>query len=439
MALESTGNFQGLNANWPLDTDPAQLGAAHLRLLKGVLKNYFVGTFADKASFVTWAASNTALSGSLVLINSVWWVVSDVGASTNTTEGKDWFIVTATKQARKLSSLNQLGPINSLNTQGIATITSSQRRRPQVRYSVSLAGTDFDATVANAAFPNGTPVANDVAIQLRAGSPSYSFIRQYTGSMWAEVNVDVYNTLVAFGSLAAQLVIAESVDTVRVRTMREELLGLTHLQVADPDGFGPDSLVFWHGLKAGVMSNTGEVNYSSLLKANAIRWVGLDGSSATGAPPAGAVTPLADLGTLGTAYAAQTVAYTSYSFCNISLILATNGNFSIAANDEVLSGTPIDGPYVDNPGVGAGTTLEARFAVTGDVGFAFSDAALETWQPLTSTRNVGVFVSVTGEVSSAAKTINVTAQVRIVGNPASEVSKVIALTANAHIEIGPAP
>lgn len=443
MALESGSQPKDLNPDWPLNTDPAQLGAAHLRLIKLVLRKFFIGTFVDRAAFLAWYATNTVTfyPGALTIIGDKWWQIDSISAGANTTEGRDFFIVDTTWRARVATKPRILGEVNSQGGQGLAIINSNARRRPQLRYVNILTGTAFDAAQAAAAFPAGTPVANDVCVQLVPGSPSYSFIKFYTGSGWSDVGVEVYNSMVAFGLVGAQLLVSESVDTVRVRTMRMEKVGLTNMIVEDPDGFGPDDLIYWYGPKAGLISTNGEIAYGSLVKANALRWIGLDGLASSEAPPSGAVTPLANVGTLGTAYEFHDVGYLGYggsntAYANIALVLSTNGNFAVVGNSELLSGTPIDGPYVDNTGVGAGTGLECRFEATGDTIYKLPDTTFDTWQALTSTRSAGVYSSRGETIGMTSRAISLTVRIRKVGDAGSEVSKTLTLTAKAVLSDG---
>ena len=193
MALESGSQPKDLNPDWPLNTDPAQLGAAHLRLIKLVLRKFFIGTFVDRAAFLAWYATNTVTfyPGALTIIGDKWWQIDSISAGANTTEGRDFFIVDTTWRARVATKPRILGEVNSQGGQGLAIINSNARRRPQLRYVNILTGTAFDAAQAAAAFPAGTPVANDVCVQLVPGSPSYSFIKFYTGSGWSDVGVEV--------------------------------------------------------------------------------------------------------------------------------------------------------------------------------------------------------------------------------------------------------
>ncbi|MGK0419177.1 MAG: hypothetical protein ACJARV_000058 [Candidatus Pseudothioglobus sp.] len=65
MGLETATTISGLNASWPLGTDPVAQGDNHIQLIKDVLKQQFTGGATGLASPVTVTASEmNALAGS---------------------------------------------------------------------------------------------------------------------------------------------------------------------------------------------------------------------------------------------------------------------------------------------------------------------------------------------------------------------------------------
>ena len=441
MALETGTQPKDLNPDWPLDTDPAQLGAAHLRLIKKILRNYFIGTFAARADLIAWytANPNSFLNGALTIVEGRWFEILSTSAGANTTDGLDFFIVASTWRARAVSQVKQLGFVNSQNTTGLATINSLQRRRPLVRFVTVLSGTTFDAAEASAAFPNGVAVANDICIQLKAGSPSYSFCKRYNGSSWADVEISVFNTLVAFAQMSAQLVSAVSVDTDRVRTARQEVVGLTHMWVLDPEGFGPDELIQWYGDKTDLISSNGEVLYSSLTILNAISYTTKLGQTGSGGespvppptPPTDA-TVLSNLGTLGTSYSAQNTAYGGgVSTSSITLTARTNGTFSLAF--QLFSeGSPISGALLSDTTEGIGSQFEVMFEAVAEPALS---GTLNTWLPITENRSINFGITAgppsLGSSQTLSDSVVVAMKVRKTATPGVVESKAVTLNVEA--------
>lgn len=442
MALETGNNTQNLNATWPLDIDPVSLGAAHLRLIKTALKNQFLGVFFNRQAIKDWYTANspTFLDGAMAVVESRWYIISSISAGANTTEGLDFFILASTWRAIAVSRPKQLGQINSQNTQGIAIINSTQRRRPLVRYVHVLSGTSFDVAAANAAFPNSAPVQNDICIQLIAGSPSYSFIKKYTGS-WQDVDIELFNVGAAFGAFSAQMLSAVSLDSDRVRTSVQETIGDVNMHVVKPDGFGPDELAVWYGPKAGLIGLNGEISYNSLLEANAIYYLKTNGISNAGGeappvdPPPTDATVLSNLGTLATAYSAQTSRYNNQiAAASITLSFNTSGQFVISGFLDITE-LPQSGPYLSATAAGIGDQFEVKFDAPAGSGLT---GTLGTWQAITQTRSVTVSVS-SNEGTSDSIAHNIIVSVRKIVTPATVETKTVTLTATAFSYPGQEP
>jgi hypothetical protein len=436
MALEIATQPRDLNADWPLDLDDARLGAAHLRLIKSLVKQTYLGRFLNKAAYIAWAATSThGLDGSIALIDNQLWTTRFVGAIASKPDGRDWFKVKDDFRAFAINNLTQLGKLNSQNTSGLGNIYSIAKRRPLVRYVQVLSGTEFNSADASAAFPDSKPVDNDICIQLLVGVSSQSFIRTYAGAEWRDIDINVFSKAAAFASLSAQMVSAVSLDADRLRVRRQEIMGETNIHVVDPDGFGPDSLVLWFGPKEGVVSWDGEIAYGSLTVVNAIRYETLAGKTGGGgtAPDPDPVPPtdatiLAALGTMGESYSSETRTYRNNAGSSaVSIQMLTNGNFSFGM-DETGTGSPISGPFLSATSPGIGAQFEVKFDTGAGTGLT-TNSPLGAWTPLNA--NIYLTLRANSDEGTSLSNIsrNVTVSVRKITTPGTVVQKVVAMSA----------
>lgn len=446
MALETGSQPKDLNPNWPLGTDPALLGAAHLRLLKAAVKAYLIGTFATREAFKTWyltgTNSSSFLSDAIAVIDGRLWVIDKTAPAGNNTDGRDFFVVNSGVQARAINDRSQLGRKNSSGELGLANINSSQRRRPLVRFVNILSGSFFDVAKANSAFPNGVAVANDICIQLVPGTPSYSFIRMYTGSSWIELDIELFTRGAAYASFSAQMLSAVSVDTDRVRTARQEVFGQNNMWVIDPDGFGPDELVQWYGPKTGLVSFSGEIAYGSLTIANALTYTRKTGISGGGGeepvpdPTPTDATVLTSLGTLAAAYSSESDIYNSAPATSSTTVsMLRNGKFSVSGVQSV-TGTPQSGSYLSATAADIGDQFEVKFDASN--GSSVSGSSLGVWLALSSNRSISVTAYAAPEATEVV-TRQITVSVRKITTPGVVESKVVTLTADAQSRAGDIP
>lgn len=441
MPLESGNRPADLNEIWPLDIDPAALGGAHIRKLKLALRANLLGAFVSIEAFKTFYATDPSLqNGCLAHIDGRWFAVESVPIGLPQVDGPDWFFLAAGVRASAVSSPTQAGQLNSQNTDGMAVINSSARRRPLVRYVPVLSGTEFDVVEANAAFPNNQPISNDVCIQLIPGSNTRSLIRYFNGSSWVDLDFKLFSRAASFGFFAAQMLSAMSLDTDRVRTRTHEIVGETNMQVFNPDGFGPDDLVMWFGPKDGLISFSGEISYSSLTKNNALRYDTLAGISGGGgeADPEAPVPPtdatiLANVGSLGTTYSSTSETYsTSPGTSSVGITMNTNGTFTITGFDAI-DGLPLSGAFLSDTTPGIGDQFEVRFESVGSV-----LGTLDSWLPLSIVRGVYILVNrdVAGVTTSNA---SVTVRVRKTSTPGVVESKTVSLSSTITVSDGIIP
>jgi hypothetical protein len=445
MPLESPLKPGDLNENWPLSSDPASFGANHLRTIKKMLKGNILGAFSTRELLTSFletavAAGFQMQNGCLAFVNGAWYALEAVSAGSNNINNSMCFPATSTIRATRVA---QRGVLSAQNQSGLVSINSSQRRRPLVAFIQVAAATSFDSTAANAAFPDGVPVGNDVCIQLLPANNGQAEVRFYNGASWNPVDDVIYSRSVAYTLLATQMILAVSVDTTRVRTRQLEVMGNTNVYVIDPDGFGPDSLVKWFGAKLPVTGLNGELSYSSMTIANAISYETLDGKSGSGgqAPdpdptPPGDATVLTDLGTLGTAYEAFNEEFFDFGAqAVINVTVKPDGTFVISAFRE-RTGEPPSGPLLSEVAAGIGSQFEVRFTPVGGTSIYLS-GPVNQWLIMNTDRTVSLVAESDQFNRNITRTQNLQVEVRKIGGASQ--TKTISLLANAVTNAGAVP
>lgn len=266
MGLESVNNAHELNQNWPIDnSDPALQGAAHLRLLKNVLRRGYLGQM-NQSQIDSWNFQQ----GQSFYHNNNFWIVIAKSAYQQPEDDEKWFSLSSVLGALALGRVNRVGAPGNI---GFIITDSPQKRRPVVRFLGTQAGTpsDWPASLVNPLFPNGAPVSGDVAIVF--STTGYAMPRMYT-SMWVPMQFVSVGNSAFTGVFASRELRALSGDFDRVRTARLERFSTDSVWVEDLEGFGPDNLVMWYGPKIAInIFNSGEIDYTTLGKTNAWRYM----------------------------------------------------------------------------------------------------------------------------------------------------------------------
>lgn len=437
MPLESPSRPGELNENWPLPSDAALLGDAHLRTIKKMLKGNILGSFNTRALLTSFyetaiAAGFQMQPGCLAFVSGRWYALQNITAGANTVNNEFCFPVISTVQAIAVS---QSGALSAQNSSGLVNINSTQRRRPLVSFLQIPGATDFDVVAANASFPDGVAVGNDVCIQLLPAASGQAQIRFFNGSSWNPVDNVNYSREVTYSFLASQMISAVSVDSRRVRTRQLEVLGTTNLYVVDPDGFGPDDLIKWFGSKNLVTGLDGEIAYSAMTIANAISYEKKDGRQGFGGqapdpiPPAPTdATVLSGLGTLGTNYLAENAEYQNNSAnATLNLTFKPDGTFVISAF-RFRTGEPPSGAYLSAVAAGIGAQFEIRFTAIGGTNLWFS-GTLDTWMVINVDRTVSITALSDFANTPITRSQQVQIEIRKIGG--SAVSKTVTISATA--------
>lgn len=123
------------------------------------------------------------------------------------------------------------------------------------------------------------PVTNDTFfVTWTNASDAY----QFNGTDWVAATLVVNGSVIASGTIAGdRLVAGTKISAPVISGGRVEMIGTSYMKVTGATAFGPNNLVEWYGPKNSVTfnSSTGEAILSALTKANAITYLGDDGSA----------------------------------------------------------------------------------------------------------------------------------------------------------------
>ena len=148
----------------------------------------------------------------------------------------------------------------------------------------SISWTTSTATSRFTALVGRDPVVGDIFTQTRIDGAD-SQARQFNGSSWVTVALQVNGSIVASGTIAGDKLIAGTeisapiLDGGIIRGAKVEMLGSNFMKVQSATPFGPNNLIEWYGEKAGKVLGDGTPDYSALGKVNAITYLGDDGSA----------------------------------------------------------------------------------------------------------------------------------------------------------------
>lgn len=410
MPIESASQPNQLNSAYPLDTDPAGVGAAHLRLLKEQLKKVGLGKIG-----LSDLKASQAQAGTIAIYNDSPYIIMDNFYGSQPIEDESR-IIFLDNGRRAIRLFPMLWSGDYIGETPLVPVEQTANRMPTVVF-VQGQSTSFDITAIAAACPGGIPVKGDIGFYLTtSGAYRFSGVRQYNGSSWELCDFVLNGFSAAFGTFAAIMLQAQRMHAIYARSHRLELVGNTNVEIRNPDGFGPDNLYYWLGTKAIAIDGNGVVRYDSLTKANSIRWGGYASNGAaeeggsTGGDTGGETTPPASavVANLGMA-PAYTVSVDSYNnaIANASVIitLLTNGNFSVTGSMGI-AGVPRSGAMIATPGAGVGPLYE----------FKVEQIAGGSMSGITSgfqTLSEDYFVTVGTSAGPSASTNSVSATVRI--------------------------
>lgn len=153
-------------------------------------------------------------------------------------------------------------------------------------YGSTYTSISWTTTTANSRFTTlvgRSPVKGDIFTQTRTDGAD-SQARQYSGSSWGTVALQVNGSIVASGTIAGDKLIAGTEITApfitggTLRGTKVESIGTSYMKVISGQPFGPNNLIEWYGLKAGNITTGGDPIYANLRKNNAITYVDDEGS-----------------------------------------------------------------------------------------------------------------------------------------------------------------
>lgn len=440
MALESATRGLDLNSNFPTDGDPAKVGAAHLRMIKAILKQIGVGSVS-----LAEARALTAPFGTTFIYNDqLYQIQPDYIGTTAVEDISKVIFLTNGNKAYKLNSGTWLGDYVGSDVTKPTNLTAF--RYPTIAF-IKGAGSVFNESAADAAMPNSTPVVGDiVAYQTISGSPFITEARIWSGSSlrWVKIPNEINGHTFNFGILAALRVVTPTVIATQIRSHNLELVGATNMEITNPDGFGPDSLYYWFGKKEGLVDGNGEILYALLTKANAYKWgqVGstgaVEGGGGTdpGLPgtPASGGAILAAFGMANTYRSVVEAYHGDTANANVIINLRNDGTFAINVAGDV-TGFPLDGNFLTTPAANVGTRYEYKIEPIS--GAALDSGYVSSYTPLSSTKQIFMLANSSGASVFKESTFKLT--MREIATPANLVTANITLSARAQSFTGSPP
>lgn len=441
MPLESAVRPYDLNVNNPADGDPAKAGAAHLRMIKSMLKSIGLGNLSLAEAKALTAPFNTMF----VYAEHLYQIQPNYIGTSGIEDTAKVIFLNNGNRAYRLDNPSWIGPYQGTEVKKPGDFTAF--RYPVVVH-LKHPSSSFNDSAAAAACPNGTPVVGDiVAFQTNSGIARLTEAKMYRGAGmgWIRVDIESNGDLFQFGLLAGLRVSAESSVITQMRGHKLELVGNTNMELRNPDGFGPDSLIYWFGKKDGLIDGNGEIKYDLLTKANAYLWtqvgdtgaVGGGGSSNPDLPPP--ATSGGDIPTgigLADIYGSNVVVYDNMvAESYVDLVLRPDGTFVFDINGDI-TGFPLTGNYVTTPSANVGSLYDYRVThISGDSLIT----GYPTWTSLGVTRVISQIANVSGGGGPDSKSTQFTLEIRERSNAANQEAKVLTFNVYARSYSGAAP
>lgn len=156
-------------------------------------------------------------------------------------------------------------------------------------YGSTYSAIDWTTATANSRFTTlvgRSPVQYDIFIQTRIDGTD-SQARQYNGSSWVTVALQVNGSIIASGTIAGDKIIAGTsisapvINTPTIKGGNIQLIGSNYMKIQSATPFGPHNLVEWRGPKvAGVTWNNATQSpiYTNITKSNAIEYADDNGN-----------------------------------------------------------------------------------------------------------------------------------------------------------------
>jgi len=441
MPLETATRPFDLNVNNPLEGDPAKVGAAHIRLIKQMVKSIGLGnlTLAEAKALTAPYCTMFVYAEHLYQIQPNY-----IGNTALEDTGKVIFLNNGNR-AYRIDNPSWLGSYKGTEVKKPGDFTAF--RYPVVVH-VKHTSSSFNDTAAAAACPGGIPVVGDVVAYQTLGTGvgiTEAKIWRGAGMGWVRVDVESNGDLFVFGLLSTLRISAPTSVITQMRGHKLELVGTTNMEIRNPDGFGPDSLYYWFGKKAGLVDGNGEISYDLLTKTNAFKWgqvgatgaveggggvnPGLPGNPTTG----GAV--VANLG-MASVYRSNVVAYNGVTAeAIVQISLRTDGTFAILVEGDV-TGFPLSGNWVTTPAANVGPLYE--YKVEQQSGDNIASGQVLAFTPISVNKNI--FQLATSSSSTAVfKETVFKLTIREIATPANVVAFNMTISARAQSFTGSEP
>tara|TARA_Y100000588_G_scaffold186210_1_gene200108 strand:+ start:40102 stop:47853 length:7752 start_codon:yes stop_codon:yes gene_type:complete len=139
------------------------------------------------------------------------------------------------------------------------------------QYEVATSTGTWSDAIANAAVPNGTPVAGDIVHIYKSSDITVGTYKKHNGSVWVGYTLVVDGNALFPGSVDGGAFKAGT----RIESPRIDLIGTNFMKIELASGFGPENLWYWYGPK--FMKN-GLPDLSMCTRANATEWKDTNGN-----------------------------------------------------------------------------------------------------------------------------------------------------------------
>ena len=434
MPLESASQPYQLVPTNPPSGDAAKQGHLHLQLIKQMMLLGYLG----QVDSITAVRALTAPVGATFMHNNGFYQINENFYGSTPLENTSKMInLNNGRKAYRIDNRFWFGP-----HQGIDVIKPQNATSFRYPVVVHLKGTPttFPIAEATAAVPGGVPVVGDIVEYMTdSGAIRLTEAAYWNGAVWQKVPNEINGTSHHFGLFSSSRVQTTDVLATRARLQAFELVGAVRMEVRNPDGFGPDNLVYWLGLIEGKLLGNGDVNYAVLTKLNALRWQGVstaggvvegdggDGGTEPTIPTTGGVVP--DAFGMGTAYTSLWETYGDFEASgSCGFFIDKNGSITFDYPGMLFTGSPQSGKYVTDQFPTVGNLYEIQVTLNSGV---MTEGLTSGFVPLSTSRFVRVLPQATPEARNQTLTGSVTITIREIAVPANTKSLTVSFSGTA--------
>lgn len=441
MPLESASQPYQLVPTNPPSGDAALQGNLHLQLIKQMMLLGYLGQINDLAQ----VRALTAPVGATFMYSFGFYQINENFYGSSPFENTQKMInLNNGRKAYRVDGRFWIGPHQGQEV--IKPRNNNSFRYPVCRQIVGPS-TTFPIAAATASVPKGVPVVGDI-VEYTTGDGSLRLTETcyWNGLVWQKIQNEVNGLTYNFGLFAAARVQTPSVLTAQLRSDVLELVGAVNMEIRNPDGFGPDSLVYWFGPVKDKLTGNGDVNYTLLTKLNALRWQAISAAGVTEGSGGETVPPIVPPTTggaipnnfgMGTAYSSINVGYLNTPTSEIcGFLFDNNGSVTFVHDGEQTTGTPASGAYVTTLSPNIGRLYEIQVLLGSGT---LNDGLLPTYTPLSLSHFVRNVAYANPSSRNGFVTGSAIINIREIANPTNIKTLTVTFSANAICNDGYVP